>query len=145
MSRHSDDEMTTPFLKDGSEPGPHAKAGPKAAGPNSMFGSFKEAKKRKVPRWALPMLLAAALVHAVMFVSMWIKTIWDIEQLDPPKTKFDLALAPPPPPPPPPPNSGQKQKPQEIKVKKIKVKDLTQPIKIEKDVVAVEQVNDNGV
>ncbi len=37
----------------------------------------------------------------------WIKTIWEIEQLDPPKTKFDLALAPAPPPPPPPPHRAE--------------------------------------
>ena len=34
---------------------------------------------------------------------MWIKSIWEIEMLERPKTQVDLAVAPPPPPPPPPP------------------------------------------
>src|SRR5947209_4094636 len=65
-----------------------------------MFDNFKDAKTRKAPPWAGPVLGGAVIFHIVLFVSMWVKTIWDIEQLERPKTTIDLAVAPPPPPPP---------------------------------------------
>jgi len=46
--------------------------------------------------------------HIVLFVTMWIKSIWEIEMLERPKTKYELAVAPPPPPPPPPPRVARK-------------------------------------
>ena len=74
--------------------------------------------------------------HIGLFVAMWIKTIWEIEQLERPKTTIDLAVAPPPPPPPPPPPKGG-AKPHDVQItpKKIKVKDIVQPVKIEKQEV----------
>lgn len=100
--------------------------------PNSMFGNYTAAKLRKAPPWAGPVLAAAALLHIVVFAAMWAKSIWALEQLDKPKTHIDLAVAPPPPPPPPPPPGGAK--PQEVQVtqKKVKVKDVVQPEKVEK-------------
>jgi protein TonB len=107
-----------------------------------MFGTYKEAKNRKMPKWAGPLLTGAVVFHIALFLSMWIKTIWDIEQLDRPKTSIDLAVAPPPPPPPPPPPGGAKPHDVQITPKKIKVKDIVQPVKIEKQ--EVKEVEDKG-
>jgi len=156
-----DPEKTTPFVKEDPKPAsggkashkssrgaPHREPGEKVArtvGP--MFGNFEAAKKRKLPKWAAPLLGSMLLFHVVLFVTMWVKTIWDIEQLDRPKDSSDLAIAAPPPPPPPPPKGGVKPKDVTITPKKIKVHDLVQPVKIEKQEV-VQQVSsgdDNGV
>ncbi len=162
-----DSEKTTPFLKDKIEAdkakitgagsstggsggdGPFRTPGektPKAAiGP--MFGNFEAAKKRKVPRWAAPLLGAMLAFHVVLFLTMWVKSIWDIEQLDRPKGTVDIAIAPPPPPPPPPPKGSSKPVDTKVVPKKVKVKDIVQPVKIEKQEVAapVEQGDPNGV
>jgi protein TonB len=67
-----------------------------------------------------------------------VKTIWDIEHLDKPKTAFSVAIAPEPPPPPPPPAGGQKPHDVVIPPKKPTVHDLVQPMHIEKPVVRQE-------
>lgn len=100
--------------------------------PESMFGNFESAKKRKAPPWAGPVLGAALAFHIIVFVTMWVKSIWDIESLDHPKSGTDIAIAPPPPPPPPPPKGGAKPQEVQLQPKKIKVKDIVQPVKIEK-------------
>jgi protein TonB len=149
MSR--DKEKTTPFTKDdkAEKPGKPAAAEPgkrHALGP--MFGNFEAAKNRKMPKWAPPLLVSMLLFHAVLFITMWVKTIWDIEQLERPKSAVDLAIAPPPPPPPPPPKGGAKPKDVQITPKKIKVRDIIQPVKIEKDKapeVPTESGDPNGV
>jgi periplasmic protein TonB len=156
-----DEEKTTPFVKDDppSERGTKASEKSKRGDPyrdpappgtrtvGPMFGNFEAAKRRKLPRWAAPLLSAMLLFHVVLFVTMWVKTIWDIEQLERPKNSFDLAIASPPPPPPPPPKGGVKPKDVTITPKKIKVKDIVQPVKIEKQEVAapVETGDPNGV
>jgi protein TonB len=73
------------------------------------------------------------LVHVGFLGGSWASSIWAIERLDRPKgAKFDIAVAPAPPPPPPPPPGGQKPQ-TEIKIKPKKtVKELIQPVKIEK-------------
>ena len=111
-----------------------------------MFQNFTAAKNRKLPKWAAPILGAAVIFHLGLFVTMWIKTIWELEQLERPKTGIDLAVAPPPPPPPPPPPGGAKPQEVQITPKKIKVKDIVQPVKIEKQETVVEESGDpNGV
>jgi hypothetical protein len=159
-----DVEKTTPFVKSdkqsarGGKSGkddqkshrgdpyrdPAAKAG-RVVGP--MFGNFEAAKKRKLPRWAAPLLASMLLFHVVLFATMWVKTIWDIEQLERPKNAGDLAIAAPPPPPPPPPKGGVKPRDVTITPRKIKVRDIVQPVKIEKQEVAepVETGDPNGV
>src|SRR5262245_12818178 len=119
MPRNTDEEMTTPYLKDGN---PYRTPGAVGTSPVSMFGSYAAAKKRKMPAWAVPLLTAAAIFHVALFVTMWIKSIWELEQLERPKITVDLAIAPPPPPPPPPPPGGAKPQTQVITPKKIKVK-----------------------
>ncbi|MEO7731523.1 MAG: hypothetical protein ABIY55_11160 [Kofleriaceae bacterium] len=145
-----DAEKTTPFNKDDMKAAKSAAsaastARTRAVGP--MFGNFEADKQRKMPKWAPPLLGAAVALHVVLFVSMWVKTIWDIEQLDRPKNSMDLAIAAPPPPPPPPPKGGAKPKDVVITPKKVKVKDIVQPVKIEKQEVAapVETGDVNGV
>jgi periplasmic protein TonB len=160
MSRKDDDDMTTPFIKeDGKEPAaskaaepPKGKAMAAPAGtapPLAMFRSFKAAKNIKMPKWAIPLLAAAGIFHAVLFITMWVKTIWEIEQLERPKGGLsDLAIAPPPPPPPPPPPGGVKPQTQVITPKKIRVRDIVQPVKIEKQEVqpqVVESGDPDGV
>ena len=100
-----------------------------------MFGNFEAAKHRKAPPWAGPLLMGVVVFHIGLFLFMWVKTIWDLEQLERPKTSIDLAVAPPPPPPPPPPPGGAKPHDVQIQPKKIKVRDIVQPVKIEKQEV----------
>ncbi len=150
-----DDDKTTPFLKDDDKSpakpavDPYRSPGTVPPGPalGHMFGNFEAAKHKQRPKWAAPLLMAVAAFHVVLFVSMWIKSIWEIEMLERPKTQVDLAVAPPPPPPPPPPPGGAKPQTPQITPKKIKVKDIVQPVKIEKqEVKAVEEAGDpNGV
>jgi periplasmic protein TonB len=125
-----DIEKTTPFSKD-KKPA-QSGAAKKALTLPPMFAHYDAAKHTKMPKWAPPLLAGALAVHVVIFVTMWVKTIWDIEQLDRPKNTFDLAIAPPPPPPPPPPKGAVKPKDLTIIPKKAKVRDLVQPVKIEK-------------
>ncbi len=146
-----DDDKTTPFIRDGGDPHPIMPGRPVATpstsqslAPEPMFHSFSEAKNRKMPKWAVPLLTAAAVVHVALFVVMWAKSIWEIEQLERPKTSVDLAVAPPPPPPPPPPPGGAKPQTQVITPKKIKVKDIVQPVKIEKQEQVVEETGSTG-
>jgi protein TonB len=82
--------------------------------------------------------------HLGLFVTMWIKTIWELEMLERPKTGIDLAVAPPPPPPPPPPAGGAKPQEVQITPKKIKVKDIVQPVKIEKQTQKVEEAGETA-
>jgi periplasmic protein TonB len=111
-----------------------------------MFSNYEADKKRKLPPWAAPVLAGVVIFHIALFITMWIKTIWDLEQLERPKTSIDLAVAPPPPPPPPPPPGGAKPQEVQITPKKIKVKDIVQPVKIEKQQTKVEDSGDpNGV
>ena len=136
-----DVEKTTPFEKSGkTRPASTRQVA-------QMFGNFEAAKKRKLPKWAAPLLASMLAFHVVLFVTMWIKTIWDIEQLERPKTGVDLAIAPPPPPPPPPPKGGVKPKDVTLTPKKVKVRDIVQPVKIEKQEVAppIESGDPNGV
>ena len=147
---NNEDDKTTPFIK-GEVPGkpaldPYRSPGtPKVARDGgAMFGNFKDAKNRKMPKWAGPLLLSAAIFHVALFVGMWAKSIWEIEQLERPKTTVDLAVAPPPPPPPPPPPGGAKPQTQVITPKKIKVKDIVQPVKIEKQQQVVEETGSTG-
>src|SRR5215468_4450940 len=138
-----DPDKTTPFDKSARTSRPAV-----AHVVPHMFGNFDAAKKRKMPKWAVPLLTAMLAFHVVLFVTMWVKTIWDIEQLERPKSAVDLAIAPPPPPPPPPPKGGVKPKDVVITPKKVKVRDIVQPVKIEKQEVAppVETGGDpNGV
>ena len=111
-----------------------------------MFANYAASKHRKLPPWAAPLLTGVVIFHIGLFVTMWIKTIWDLEMLERPKTTIDLAVAPPPPPPPPPPPGGAKPHEVQITPKKIKVKDIVQPVKIEKQETVVEESGDpNGV
>ena len=137
-----DVEKTTPFVKDD----PKSVKGKRSTA-HAMFGNFEAAKKRKLPGWAVPLLASMLLVHVVLFTTMWVKTIWDIEQLERPKSGLDLTIAPPPPPPPPPPKGGVKPKDVTITPKKVKVRDLIQPVKIEQKEVAppIESGDPNGV
>jgi hypothetical protein len=154
-----DAEKTTPFVKEKLE-ADKAKvlAGEAAGAPGSspssseptigpMFGNFAAAKNRKLPVWAVPLLASMLLFHVVLFATMWVKTVWDIEQLDRPKNSIDIAIAPPPPPPPPPPKGGVKPKDVTITPKKIRVRDIVQPVKIEKQEAPapVETGDPNGV
>src|SRR5947209_1204358 len=97
-----------------------------------MFDHFRQAKFRKLPPWAVPLFGGCLIFVFALLATMWVKTIWGIEQLDPPKTSVDLAVAPPPPPPPPPPPGGAKPHDVIITPKKHTVKDLVQIQKIEK-------------
>src|SRR5436190_14675928 len=116
MAIDDEDDKTTPFIRDGAEPPVKARpAGPEVTDPRvsapkvivqtagSMFGNFTAAKNRKAPPWAVPLFMGCMAFVLSLFVVMWAKSIWEIEQLERPKTSVDLAVAPPPPPPPPPP------------------------------------------
>ena len=97
-----------------------------------MFEHYSEAKHRKAPKWAVPLFIGCNAMVASFLIGGWLYSMWSITMLEAPKDSFDLAAAPPPPPPPPPPPGGKKPTSTEIKPKKVKVKDLVQPVKIEK-------------
>src|SRR4051812_4134631 len=152
MSMNDDDDKTTPFIRDDEEHGapqgrpvdPYRTPAPPAQrGAAAGFGkNFADAKNRRRPPWAGPLLSGAVIFHAVLFMTMWVKSIWEIEMLERPKTQVDLAVAPPPPPPPPPPPGGARPQNVQITPKKFKVKDIVQPVKIEKQ--EVQKVEDQG-
>src|SRR6185295_9809912 len=97
--------------------------------------------------WAIPLIGGILAIYAAVLIGAWVKSIWDVEQLERPKNSVDLAIGAPPPPPPPPPKGGVKPKDVQITPKKVKVKDIVQPVKIEKQEVAapVEVGDPNGV
>jgi periplasmic protein TonB len=141
-----DDLKTTPFTRDGEgdryrRPAPAAHT---AAPEVAMFNAYKAAKQWKAPPWAAPLLIAMAVGHVVLFVTMWAKSIWEIEQLEKPKNVADLAIAPPPPPPPPPPKGSNKPKDVTIQPKKLKVRDIVQPVKMEQKETVQEVSNAGG-
>jgi len=158
----TDDDKTTPFIRDGEEdlpvlgvprPGDLPMGMPSGTPivPKQLIvgTSFKSAKlARAMPRWATPLIAVVVIVHLGFIGGSWASSIWSIERLDRPKgAKFDIAIAPSPPPPPPPPPGGQKPH-NDIKIKPKKtVKDIVQPVKIEKrEVQAPELAGDpNGV
>ena len=49
-----------------------------------MFANYTAAKNRKMPPWAAPLLAAVVVFHVGLFITMWVKTIWDLEQLERP-------------------------------------------------------------
>jgi protein TonB len=142
-----DSEKTTPFVKDDPRLRPPAAPGRAMALGPQMFGNFEASKNIKMPAWALPLIGSIVIIYAVVLVGAWVKSIWDVEQLERPKNSVDLAIGAPPPPPPPPPKGGVKPKDVQITPKKVKVKDIVQPVKIEKQEVAapVEVGDPNGV
>ncbi|HEY4240168.1 MAG TPA: energy transducer TonB [Kofleriaceae bacterium] len=156
MAIKDDDDKTTPFIRDEeSEKKPEAKAvvtpAPAAkavvtpvtnAGTRpSIFDDYQAGKKRNIPAWAVPLITIIVGAEAVAIGAGYVKSVWDIERLEKPKNSFDLALAPPPPPPPPPPKGGAK--PQDvITPKRIHVKDIVQPVKLDKP--QVKEVEEKG-
>jgi len=95
-----------------------------------LFGT-RIARKRKAPKWAAPLLATMAAGHLALFIGMWAKSIWDVEQLEKPKNIIDLTTALPPPPPPPPPKGSNKPQDVQVTPKKPKVRELIQPVHIE--------------
>ncbi len=148
MRKGTDNDKTTPFIRDEGDPvlpsdpilspAPARRAG--AAGPPSMFGAYAEAKNRKMPPWAMPLIAFVVLTHVGFLGVSWASSIWQIERLDRPKgTSLDIAIAPAPPPPPPPPPGGAKPQTQVITPKKKTVKDIVQQVKIEKQETVTSQ------
>jgi hypothetical protein len=96
-----------------------------------LFEHFRDARRRRLPGWAVPLFAGCALFTALLVFAMWARSIWNTEQLDRPKHSIDLAIAPAPPPPPPPLAGGEKP----VVVPnhpKQKVIDIVQPVKLEK-------------
>ncbi len=99
----------------------------------TLFDNYHRAKHIKLPPWAGPLLAGSAIFVAGLFLAMWIRVIWQIDQVDKPKVSTNLALAAPPPPPPPPPKGSSKpQQPTQVVEHKKKVTDIVQPVKVEK-------------
>lgn len=101
-----------------------------------MFENYERAKKRKAPKWAMPLVIVGLIVHVAMLMTMWIKSIWDVEKIELPKGRVSIGgFAPPPPPPPL--RAGKKpddaKKPKEPP--KRKVMDTVQPTVPQKQVV----------
>jgi protein TonB len=150
MANDEEDNLTTPFVREDAKAEtatatPAAGAPATAADPHrspstpaartdsrSMFGGYAAAKQRKLPKWAVPLLTSAVIVHVIIFLALWIDSIWQIEGLDRPKLTSKLSMAPEPPPPPPPPPGGAKPQTTPTIKPKTKVKDIVQPVKIEK-------------
>ena len=98
-----------------------------------MFENYANAKKRKSPRWAAPLMGASIGIYVAFFLFVWFKSVWQMEKLEVPKGSIEIGAAAPPPPPPPPPG-GKKQDIKKVEIKKIKVTETVQPVKIEKQV-----------
>src|SRR5438105_14095693 len=96
-----------------------------------LFEHYRAARARKLPAWAVPLFVACTLFTAGLLFAMWVKTIWETEQLERPKHMIDLAIAPAPPPPPPPLAGGQKPV-TTIILKRPTVRTIVQPVRIEK-------------
>lgn len=132
------DDATTPYVKalhDDVKPAirdPYREKPAVAPGKGGFGANFDAAKKRKAPKWAVPLFVALMGFEGAGFAAGWVKSIWDIDRLDLQKQSFDIAVAPPPPPPPPPPPGGAKPHEVQITPKKRKVQELTQPVKQEK-------------
>jgi protein TonB len=93
-----------------------------------MFENYERAKKRKMPAWAPPLIIAVLVLHAGIVLVMWIKSIWEVEKLELPKGRISLSGQFAPPPPPPPLKGGKK--PEDVKkdiIKKKKVTETVQP------------------
>ncbi|MGE0871849.1 MAG: energy transducer TonB [Kofleriaceae bacterium] len=150
IDHDENDDKTTPFIR-GEIPArsavpatPYRSPGVVSeAGGGGMFGSYAEAKKRKAPTWAKPLLTAILVGHLGFFFVLYVQGIWSIEQLEPPTSSSSISIAPPPPPPPPPPPGGKKPQHIDLKPKKPKVKDLVQPVKMEKQEVVAETETEN--
>jgi hypothetical protein len=92
-----------------------------------MFENFEAAKKRKAPKWATPLLVAGLAVHAGILMAMWIKSIWVVERLEPPKGRYTMSSFTPPTLPGRPP-AGKKPEVKKTEPKKRQVKETVQPV-----------------
>jgi hypothetical protein len=97
------------------------------------FEHFRDAKARRRPAWAAPLFAGCAIFTAAMLFGMWVKSVWAIEELEHPKHSIDLAVAPTPPPPPPPLAGGSKPVVATMTPKKPTVRDIVQPVHIDKE------------
>ena len=82
MKTGDDDAKTTPFERDGQNPtaSPYRRnAAPAPAADVAMFNHYKAAKQYKAPKWAAPLLISVAVFHVILFITMWAKSIWEIE------------------------------------------------------------------
>ncbi len=148
MAMNNDDDKTTPYPRDLGAPGTAADqyrtSTPAMTRPVAgMFGNYAEAKRQKLPKWAVPLLVAMLGVHVVVLGGMWIHGIWQLEGLDRPKVTEDIGLAPPPPAAAPPPPGGAKPVTTVITPKKKRVADLVQ-IKQEKRQETPQETNTGG-
>ena len=137
-----DDDKTTPFIRD--EPGKPASQQPVPTSLQPLNlqhragvvgASFMRAKTgQRVAAAAVIIIGVLVLAHIGAIGASWANSVWAIERLPPPDMSAisNLALAPTPPPPPPPPPGGAKPKTEVVKPKKPTVKELVQPVKIEK-------------
>jgi protein TonB len=141
----TDDDKTTPFIRDEGTPANPVvtpAAGAPAPRPLNLQhragvvgAGFMQAKTgKRVATLAIVLITVLVVVHLGAIGASWASTVWAIDRLPPPDMSSisNLALAPTPPPPPPPPPGGAKPKTEIIKPKKPTVKELVQPVKIEK-------------
>ncbi|HTR51803.1 MAG TPA: hypothetical protein VMJ10_13900 [Kofleriaceae bacterium] len=93
------------------------------------------AHARPRPAWAYPLFAGCVGFTGLLLFAMWAKSIWATEQLERPKMSIDLRIAPEPPPAPPPPPGGAKPVAAAVIVpKRPTVKDIVQPVRIEKPI-----------
>jgi protein TonB len=106
-----------------------------------MFENYEAAKKRKPPKWAMPLIVTGLVVHVALLMAMWIKSIWEVEKLELPKGRISLGgFAPPPPPPPL--KGGKKPDPAKKDLpKKKKVDETVQPTKEPEKIADSSSVN----
>jgi protein TonB len=65
-----------------------------------MFENFTAAKRKKLPRWLLALLLFSIGVHALVIGAMVLHGWWKVDKLGLPKEGVTIAVVSPPPPPP---------------------------------------------
>jgi len=109
----------------------------------AMFGNFKDAKNRKMPKWAGPLLLSAAIFHVALFIGMWRSRSGRSSSSSARRRRstsrshrrLRLLLRR---------RRWREAQTQVITPKKIKVKDIVQPVKIEKQQQVVEETGSTG-
>src|SRR6266850_5366614 len=109
-----------------------------------LFEHFRHARARKLPVWSVPLFAGCALFTAALLFAMWVKTIWETEQLERPRRVSEIWVAPTPPPPPPPLAGGSKPVAIVIVPKRPTVRVLVQPIRIDHEPPRPSEANPAG-
>lgn len=95
-----------------------------------MFEHFTAAKRKKLPRWLLALMLLSLGIHAIAITAMVLHGWWQVDRLALPKGGVTLAVATPPPPPPAARKGAEKRQEQRSTEVRRPVNETTQPVRV---------------